>query len=362
MKHNHVSAFFIATTLCLSTGCGKKTETDAARNESGEKAPVQSSDGKSLAPGPKPVQDPVLQEITKFRAETRPHYNNSNFDKLEKIAEEARAGKGVFDNGSWKIYQFYTSLTCREEEPEEMWQLHDRIHLAWTAAKPDSITAKIAHADFFVAYAWHARGHGYADKVTKENWKLFATRLTKAVKILDDAKKLQPKDPYFWTVLLAAGQGLGWEKENFDAIVAEAVAQDPCFFSVDQTRANMLLPRWFGQPGDWEAYAQQASERPNGLGAEIYARIVMHLSGYYDNVFSETKASWPRTREGLLMMRKKYPKSIEILSMNARMAAIAGDREFARESFDLLGDQYLSSVWQKPDRFVSCRTWAQTGK
>lgn len=33
---------------------------------------------------------------------------------------------------------------------ESMWELHDKIHRAWTAAQPQSITARLAYADFLV--------------------------------------------------------------------------------------------------------------------------------------------------------------------------------------------------------------------
>ncbi|MDQ3621744.1 MAG: hypothetical protein M3463_04540 [Verrucomicrobiota bacterium] len=106
-------------------------------------------------------------------------------------------------------------------------------------------------------------------------------------------------------------------------------------------RAYSLLPRWHGEPGDWEAHAEQASARPDGLGVETYARIVINLRRYHENIFRETKASWPKTREGLEQLRKKYPTSLEILSNSALLATLAEDRPLAKEMFDRLGETYL---------------------
>jgi hypothetical protein len=108
-------------------------------------------------------------------------------------------------------------------------------------------------------------------------------------------------------------------------------------------------------------YAEDASARPDGLGAETYARIVIVLWRYYDNIFRETKASWPRVREGLEQMRKKYPESLDIISQTAMLATLAEDRALAKEMFDQLGDTYLKDVWSKPERFVHYRKWAETG-
>lgn len=362
MKTHIASVLWIPLVFGGLASCGDRGKSDPASDENGEITENVDAGELAAAAKLKPAEDPVFREIVAFRGKSRAAYNNSHFDELEKIATEVRESKARFGNGSWKIFQFHDSLACRDEEPEGMWQLHDRIHKEWIAAKPDSITARVAHADFFVKYAWHARGSGYADTVTPKAWKAFGIRLGKAAKILEGARTLSQKDPYFWDVALTVGKGQSWDKPAFDAVVAEAVAFEPQYFGYDLTRASTLLPRWYGEPGDWEAYAQQASERPGGLGAEVYARIVMNLQGYHDNVFRESKASWPRTREGLKLMRERYPQSLEIRSMAARMAVRAGDREFAKESFDLLGDTYLPNVWRKPERFTHFRNWAETGK
>ena len=127
------------------------------------------------------------------------------------------------------------------------------------------------------------------------------------------------------------------------------------------SRAESLLPRWYGKPGDWEAYAVQTAARPDGLGDEVYARIVMALHGYYGNVFRETAVSWAKVRSGLKQMRQLYPDSLDILSETALLAAKAGDRALAKEMFDQLGDRYLDSIWRKPEYFVRDRNWADTG-
>jgi hypothetical protein len=133
-------------------------------------------------------------------------------------------------------------------------------------------------------------------------------------------------------------------------LLEQAKAFEPKFWAYDIARARSLLPRWYGEPGDWEAYAEQAAGRPDGLGAEIYARIVMDLHGYYDNVFRETKASWLKVRQGLSEMRQKYPRSFDLLNQTALLSTLGGDRELAKETFGKLGDSYLPSVWGKPER------------
>ncbi len=58
---------------------------------------------------------------------------------------------------------------------------------------PDSITARVALAGSWVGYAADARGDGYADTVSQENWKLFKERVANAHNELIEAKKLEQK-------------------------------------------------------------------------------------------------------------------------------------------------------------------------
>ena len=83
-----------------------------------------------------------------------------------------------------------------------MWELHEKIHADWEKAYPDSITARVATARFYVAYAWHARSTEYASKVTDEGWRLFKERLAKARTVLDQSKSLEPKCPMWWSASL----------------------------------------------------------------------------------------------------------------------------------------------------------------
>lgn len=256
--------------------------------------------------------------------------------------------------------QFYESFTCRDEEPERMWELHDQIHRQWVAAFPQSITARVAYADFLTSHAWHARGAGFANEVTAEGRQLFRTRNIEAQRVLEEARQLPEKDPFWWTVTLRVARAQSWSKDKFDRAVEEAKALEPQFWTYDVSRADSLLPRWFGEPGDWETYAEQAAARPDGLGPEVYARIVASLRGYYDNIFHDTNASWPKTRDGLAQIRQRYPQSLDTINETALLAVMADDRAVAKAMFDQLGDRYLAELWRKPEYFLRSRQWAET--
>jgi hypothetical protein len=347
----------LAIALVAATCCNPSSAVGAER-ASEHLTEKEKAEAASL----KPAKDPVWTEIVAFRFANRQLYNTRKFAELEKTATELRKEKPVFGNGYWKIAEFYHSFECREDEPESMWQLHEEIHKAWIEAFPKSITARTAYAAFLCDYAWRARTAANADEVTKKGWELFSERLATAREVIQKARALPEKDPILWVASLRVGLGENWPKEAFDLLMKEALALEPKLPDFHNRRAHTLLPRWHGEPGEWEAYAAEAAARPDSLGAETYARIVMYLTSYHGHIFRESKASWPKTRDGLKAMIEKYPESLSILSMAALLAAMADDRASAKVWFDKIGDRYLVSVWNSPERFVHARHWAETGE
>ena len=336
----------------------------AASQTPGTQAKQHSAAGNATTedlPGLPPVQDTkdkIAEEIWQFRLKTRQLYNTSKFDELEALAAQLRTERGRFGNGSWRIVQFYESLGCRPDEPESMWQLHARIHENWDAAKPRSITAHVAHADFLTDYAWHARGNGFANTVTKEGWRLFSERLAKAKELLDESADFEPKCPVWWRVRMMVARGQGWSWDDYEKLFQDAKTFEPAFWGYDVAKATYLLPRWHGQPGEWEYALTLEDNRPNGLGLETYARVVYALSGYYKNIFRETHASWPQTRDGFELMRQRYPESLEIVSAYCRFACLAEDRPLARKLFEELGGRMIKNIWGDEQKFRNYRNWA----
>jgi hypothetical protein len=345
-----VPLLLVAGILC---GCGPAASHGTKENiDAAEKA---------VAARLKPAKDPVGEAIWAAKLKTRQAFNSKRFDDLEAEASALRKGKETYGDGTWKILQFYNALDCADEEPESMWKLHESIYQAWMGAKPQSITARVAYGAFLINYAWQARGSGYANEVTKEGWRLFGERLSSAGKVLIEARSLAEKDPCLWYYALTVARGQGWSPDQFKAVLDEGRAHEPKFWGYDTARAYSLLPRWHGEPGDWEAFAEESAARPDGLGAEVYARIVISLRDYHGHVFRESKASWPKTKEGLQVLLEKYPESLWLLSEATMLATMAEDREMAKRLFERIGDRYLRSTWEEPERFAHFRNWAETG-
>lgn len=302
-------------------------------------------------------RDPVSDRIFEYRSEIRRHYNAREFAELEKRGSETRNAQWTFADGTWRIVEFYRAFDPRREEPDSMWRLHEAIHKAWVEAYPESTTARVAEAAFWVEYAWQARGHGSAGEVTAEGRRLFAERLAAAQAALDASASLKERCPVWFVVQMRVALGLGWPRDRYDRLYLEAKAFAPGCWHFDTARANFLLPRWFGKRGEWEADAERQAMQPGSLGAAGYARVVASVSGYYDDLIRETRLSWPLAKEGFAALVRDYPESRGLLNVAARAACDARDREFAAPLFARIGSHPTRGPWGDEARFLQFRQW-----
>lgn len=306
-------------------------------------------------------EDLIMEQVISYRTETRQLYDQSNFEQLETRANEARTGKTKFENGTWKLTSFYDALDCQRDAPEATWQHQEKTYQDWEKQFPNSITARVAYADFLTQYAWHARGTGYANEVTPEAWKLYGDRMTAAKTLLEQSKSLEPKCPVWWEVMMKVAQGQSWKIEEFAKLYDEAKTFEPTYFRYDFAQAKFLMPTWYGKPGDWEAAALKDIDRPSGLGLEGYARVISEMRGYYDDIFTETKASWKKTNQGFEVLHTKYPSSAEILNAWCRLACVAGDKPTAKKLFAMIGNKTILYCWgNERKRFDQMKNWANS--
>jgi len=327
--------------------------------------PVENIDSKERLAAVRLVEavDPVAQEIKIFRAEIRGAFDEKRFAWVEETAAELRGDDpALFPDGSWKFFHFYGALDDRFHTGEDGFLTDLETHQVWEKEVPDSIARRIALAELMVSYAWQARGSGYAHTVTPEGWKLMKERLDAAGKILKESREKGEVDVCWFSTALTLGIGQQWDKGLFDKLVAEALKAEPTYWHIQTERAYSLLPRWYGEEGDWQTYALEVADASEGLGDEAYARIVMRQSDFYADVVRDGRAKWPHTKKGMETLLKKYPESITLQNFAAMLGAYGRDREFSQFWFEKLGDTYIMDIWTKPERFVHFRGWAETGQ
>jgi hypothetical protein len=308
------------------------------------------------------IEDPIRGETRVFQVAIRQAFEAGRFDRLEQEAAKLRRSGEKFGDGEFKLDLFYRALVESPDNTEKRYQRDFARFAEWGRAHPQSLTKSIALSHLYNAYAWDARGTDWAHKVTEEGWRLMRERLEKSMKELATVQHLQREDPEWFDAILRVGLGLGLESRMMDKIVTEARALHPGYWPIECSRAHSLLPRWYGEAGEWEAFAEASANLTTDPGDEVYARILLRLDPFHNDIFRESGVSWPKARKGFELMMQRYPESLEIRSAAARLGTMAGDFAFAKEQFSAIGKEYHASVWDDGNEFVIYRTAARRGR
>jgi len=125
---------------------------------------------------------------------------------------------------------------------------------------------------------------------------------------------------------MTAALGLQTEKSGFNAIFDEAIHFAPRYQAYFFRRAYYLLPRWYGDDGEWESDLARSADRIGGRdGDAVYARVVWCIQNCIGttNFFTENNLSWARIDRGFDVIEKEFPNSFAAKSEHAFLAVLA---------------------------------------
>jgi len=305
--------------------------------------------------------DCCISQLRDYYAQMSVLLKKEDFAELERIADRERTGKTRFPGGNWKIHNFYMALQKPNNEGESTeaeWTAHMVRLQRWVAKNPTSVTAEIALAEAYVEYGWHARGTDYADNVTDDGWKLLNERMTFARDALMKAADLKPKDPEWFVGMEYVALGQGWEKEQARALVDEAMKFEPNYQYYYRVYANFLLPKWYGEPRESEAFADEIANRIGGKqGDAIYFEIDAILKCFCGRD-SDIRMDWDRLARGFKADEELYGTSNEKMNHMAYIAASTGHPVEADQMFQRIGDNWDKENWSKRETFDSYKKYA----
>ncbi len=231
---------------------------------------------------------------------------------------------------------------------------------SWIASDPGSPTPRIALAQAYLDFAWKARGHGLAKTVTEQGWVLFGQRVQSAKAALEEARGVSEDRPEWYVAMQAVALTQGWPRKQVDALVQTALAHDPGYYYIAQAEVNYLLPKWYGKPGDAEAYAAQVADAVGGReGDATYFLVASRV-----NCCRSTEApalDEARVQRGFAALDQLYGSTNRELNEAAFLALRAGDTAAAQTLFARIGNDWSAGVWGSKARFDASRTGQPMG-
>lgn len=210
---------------------------------------------------------------------------------------------------------------------------------AWVAAAPRSPWARATRADFHVAWAWDARGSGYANTVTEEGWRLFGERLRQAAADIEAALELDPKNEVALVVRMTVATGLGVEPEVAARWFQPIESFDPPLFGAWNRYLNYLMPKWHGDEEGKEMWAlarRAVKEHPDEPAFHV-------LTVFAHDETERTQPGWLKAHVGevraaIEAATRGYPRSARVWSAVCWTAKRAGEGALFRQGLERAAD------------------------
>lgn len=304
----------------------------------------------------------TTQEEGPYQRQIRALFEQGNFNELEKEAQDARHGKARVVGGTWKLFLFYDAVSkpaTEDEATEGDWSARFSVLQKWASTYPESPTPSIAIAETYVNYAWAARGADYADTVAERGWKLFGERIELAKSHLVEAARLKTKCPHWYRVMQAIALAEGWTRPQARELFDRAVAFEPDYLQFYREYAYFLFPKWYGNEGDTEQFAEEVAKQVGGQqGDFIYFEIASYLMCSVDLAESHMPdMSWAKIKSGYEAMKQLYGVSDLKGNRFAFMAFVARDKVALKDALTLIGDRRDPRAWNSAE-FERAKVWA----
>jgi WD40 repeat protein len=289
---------------------------------------------------------------------TPPPPKRYTWDELEAELAKLRAERKSRPAAQGDLEDWYDRLASIEFTASQDLAQHCQKLAEWHKQHPDSATALVALAKAHIAWAWEARGSGFAATVTEEGWQLFAERIAKARDLLEQAQKLGPRDGELYASLITVGMAEGWPLEEAWDVLAEGRALDPTYYGMYVKMAVNLLPRWHGEEGDSERLAEQTTKwLPGDDGLEAYFRIAAAI-----DCFDRGLVLWGEYRPEKLAAAarvavERNPTSSYYVNYAALFAWYGNDVTTARKAGALIGGNPDLRAWAVEQRYTNFQRW-----
>jgi hypothetical protein len=280
--------------------------------------------------------DDDLTDKKAFREKCWSMLTKKQFGLLDTLYQELLCSKKQLAGGVTYLEKFTSGLTDLDDEASEKdWTERLALLKDWRTQRPASDAAKLVLADFFFHYGFHGRGHGSSNKVSDRGWKLLRERLAEAENILNQVKL---RSPLWYTTFQDVALGQEWDAERYNALVGEGRQKFPDYHEIIAGKMMWLLPTWYGDKGDADAYlAAECAKFSKAQGEIMYAELTVYmLSDYAKYRARRNKTSYELFEKGMraALLQPRNQKWIEGRAQLALFALSRKDFPTARTAFD----------------------------
>jgi hypothetical protein len=324
-----------APTLDLS----ENTSSPAAGNPTkASNAPIQ----KPAATAPPPSAASPDTPVEEAETNTLPRIKGSlTWGQVEEGFQTLRAAMKDHAQAANDLHQLYFLVSRPAFTGSQDYPSHCAELGKWRDEFPESPTPLVALAAAHRKWAWEARGGGAAFTVTEDGWRLFHSRIDESRRMAEQAIELGAQDAEPYSELIVVGMATGASKEELRKLFDAGFKISPHHLGMYLNLAIALMPRWGGEPGDVERFANEIPTLVAGDdGLSLFAQVAeeIHIYEHNDPVTIlwgqyDRKLSGPAAA----VFARRFSHVQSAVQFAALMAMVAQDHAAAREIRPLVG-------------------------
>ena len=321
----------------------------------------------ALSSAGRAAADPPRENIVNLRPDLEALLMKGAFDDLETIANEYRASHARMKGGYWALSNFYQALVgfagdtcgCGRDGSDIPFDAKRQAVEHWLEGRPHSLTATIALASLWAKYASVGRGAAYAQDTSADQWRDYRSRLAHGQDIL---ATLDPKaDPTIYILEIAAISLNADPRAKLDELYAKAIQAFPDFPGYAVARYENLQPRWYGAPGESQAFAQSLLTQPGGETGLIdyfdVAASFLQFERNYPVVFDKSGLSYPMLVKAFAARAASVGVTNYDLNVMMFYAVTAQDKKTAALLTKKIGDRWQTGVWSEKTYYDAAVSW-----
>ncbi len=209
------------------------------------------------------------------------------------------------------------------------------------ATDPKDSDVLLIKGNFYINYAWEARGGGWANTVTPQGWRDFAARLATAEEALTRAWELDPTNAGPPTKMLTVALGEDKDRDEMEKWFQRAMDANPDNYDACTSKLYYLEPKWHGSPEAMLEFGHQCFDSQNWHGDVAFVLLDAHiaLSKYQPDpkLYYRNEIVWSDFCTVYTAYLNAYPTDDQIRSKFAYYACLCGHWTEANDLFKKLG-------------------------
>jgi len=277
------------------------------------------------------------------------YLQSRNFAELEKMVTQYLSQKNEENSRIIYLTYYYIAKTPNILKVLDEWcEKSSGSHIPFTA-----------RGNFYVYYAWDARGSGYGHTVSDIKMELFQKRLLQAKNDLELAYTKNTDDANAPAMLINVATGLGLSREYMETQFNNAVKADPFNFRAYSAKLEYLMPKWHGSKEEATAFVNEIKKTiPEGsrrrlLIATFYSSLYNKKDLYV--VLRQDEKAWIEIQQEFQKYLSVHPEDILAHNEFSELAFYAGKYETALQEFEIIKGAFDEEIWTK-ERFNAAKT------